>query len=338
MKKDNEPYDIKLNQNTLLCGFIGFIVYYIAFQAFYNDISEGTCYPYTDIHDALLNVSLNFTPIFIIFVTDVSIIFKLDRLRNIRWKLVIDFLLTNGAVTLVNFAFLAIMSGSQYCHINWAGTLFNNLILFFAIETVYYVIHFQNKTIEVEKQKQTVLRYQYNALKAQISPHFLFNSLSILSALVSRDIEKAREFIKWLSEVYRYIMAKQDMELVTLDEELSFMSSYVKILTLRYDDKFSVTVEGEENISHQHVPPYSLQLLIENITKHNTISSRLPMEVHIAIACDGIRISNPIHYRYSESPAHLGLHYLASIYKSYGIDFHTENNGKTFTVFMPYIP
>jgi len=320
-----------------LWGFLSFVVYYVVFQAFYNKIAAGTFYPYTELWQLPAHMALNFIPIFLIYVTDWAIIFKLNRIQDIRWKLLLDFVLANAGVVTIDFLFILALFGSEYDSVNWAGTFFSNFILFFAIEAVYYVVNFQRKAREAEQQAQTALRYRYTALKTQMTPHFLFNSLNMLSALVNFDGDKAKDFISWLSRVYHYTLAKQDTELATLEEELDFMSSYVNILSLRYKGKFSVNVTGLEHVSNQMLPPYTLQLLIENITKHNTISARQPMHVRVEIGPEGMRVSNPVNYRKSESPSHLGLRYLSELYASYGEDFRTEKDDETFTAIIPYI-
>ncbi len=325
-------------RHPLLAGFLAFVAYYIVFQAFYNKISLGRFYSYSDFNELIFYGTLNFIPIFIIFVADVAIVFKLNRLKDIRWKIPLDFVLTNCAVVLTNLAYLLLLSIPIDGSLNWAGTIFNNFILFFVIESACYVIRYQRKSKEAEMQEQVALRYRYNALKAQISPHFLFNSLNILSALSEIDGRKEKEFIRWLAHVYHYILAKQDAELSSVDEELAFMDSYASILALRFKDKFSLTVEGRGSVSHKKLPPYTLQLLIENITKHNTISSRLPMEVCVVIGHDGVSVSNPIHPRVSESASHLGLRYLSELYTSFGLQFQTINDGSRFTAFAPFIP
>lgn len=337
-KRKSITSDYTSIRHPLLAGFLAFVAYYIVFQAFYNKIAEGEFYPYTDLYDFLLYGALNFFTILIIFIADVSIIFRYNRLNGILWKILVDFLLTNCAVIIVNTIHLLVFTIPFNGTLNWTGTIFNNFILFFVIESAYYIIRYQRKSKEAEMQEQVALRYRYNALKAQISPHFLFNSLNILSALSEIDGRKEKEFIRWLAHVYHYILAKQDAELASVDEELAFMDSYASILALRFKDKFSLTVEGRGSVSHKKLPPYTLQLLIENITKHNTISSRLPMEVNVVIGHDGVSVSNPIHPRVSESASHLGLRYLSELYASFGLQFQTINDGSRFTAFAPFIP
>lgn len=329
--------DLASIRHPWLWGFLAFVFYYIVFQAFYNKIATGTFYPYTELWQLPAHMALNFIPISLIYITDCMIIFKLNHINDIRCKMLLDFVFANIGVVIIDFLFIAALFGSEYDTVNWAGTFFSNFILFFAIEAVYYMVNFQRKVQEAELQKQTALRYRYTALKTQMTPHFLFNSLNMLSALVNFDGSKAKEFIRWLSQVYHYTLAKQDAELATLEEELDFMHSYVNILTLRYKGKFSVDVSGTEYVSNQLLPPYTLQLLIENITKHNTISARHPMHVNVKISREEMRVSNPINYRRSKSPSHLGLRYLTELYSSYDKDFRIENNGETFTAFIPYI-
>lgn len=337
MSHDNRHQESGSIRHPYVAGFVAFVGYYMVFQPFYNKIATGEFYPYAYFWQMLAHMGLNFIPIFMIFLADVAIIFRLNPIKDIRWKLPADFILANIAVFIIDLLFLLALFGTEYRTVNWAGTFFSNFIIFFAVEAVHYAVSFHRKAAEAERQKQIALRHRYAALKAQVTPHFLFNSLSILSALVNIDSGKAREFIGWLSRVYQYTLACQDSELSPLSEELSFMNSYVNILKVRYSGKFSVVVEGMEHVAGQLIPPYTLQLLIENITKHNTISAKHPMEVRVAISDEETRITNPINHRASTSPSHFGLRYLTELYRTYGKRFRIENDGKTFTAFIPYI-
>jgi LytS/YehU family sensor histidine kinase len=120
---------------------------------------------------------------------------------------------------------------------------------------------------------------QYEALKNQVNPHFLFNSLNALSSLIYENPGKAVEFINRLSDVYRYVLDSKDKEAVPLSEELTFVRSYLFLLKARFENN----LVAETNISEEkgYVPPMALQMLIENAVKHNEISDEHPLKISV---------------------------------------------------------
>jgi len=325
-------------------GFIAFVLFYLAFQAFYNQLVFGKFYPYDELWEMLVAVVLNFFPMLILLMANSLFVFRIVRIRNIQIKIVVDFICSIIIVVCFNLCFLLIFHGLTIGKLNWTGTIFCNFVIFLMVETLFYVDRFmrqqqemEKQRQEVEKKRQEVLKYQYDALKAQVNPHFLFNSLNILTALVDIDVRRAKDFVAWLSQVYRYILSKQNVELARLNEEMEFIRSYTSILAMRYHEKFRIDIQGEEYIGEQKLIPYTLQILVENITKHNVISARQPMTVRMTISKDGIEISNHICLRNSESVSHFGLRYLTTLYSAHGVEFHTENDGTTFTAYIPFI-
>ncbi len=135
------------------------------------------------------------------------------------------------------------------------------------------------KTAQLEKEN---LVSQFSALKSQVNPHFLFNSLSILSSLVKRDPELSERFIEQLSTAYRYILEQKDSPLVALQTELEFLQSYTFLLRTRFEHKFEVEITVEANTRQQaQIAPLTLQLLVENAVKHNRMSEKEPLVVYI---------------------------------------------------------
>ena len=138
----------------------------------------------------------------------------------------------------------------------------------------------QVSLIENERLKQQNLQTELAALKNQIDPHFLFNSLNSLTCLL-RDNEEATQFVKKLSFMYRYILQSGDRDLVTVKEELKFLESYSYLIKTRYRDRFTVDIEIDEKYLEREIPPLALQLLVENAVKHNEISETNPLTVKI---------------------------------------------------------
>jgi LytS/YehU family sensor histidine kinase len=126
-------------------------------------------------------------------------------------------------------------------------------------------------------QKETI-KSQYESLRNQVNPHFLFNSLNALTNLVYEDQDKAAKFIKQLSDVYRYVLDTRDRELVSLDEELKFLNSYLFLQQIRFGKKLKVDINLSGDLK---VAPLVLQMLIENAIKHNVISDDDPLTIRL---------------------------------------------------------
>jgi sensor histidine kinase YesM len=151
------------------------------------------------------------------------------------------------------------------------GTLLTNSILFFK--------NWKEAAVQQEKLKREQLVLQYEALKSQVNPHFLFNNLNSLTSLISTNPEKAIDFVKKLSEVYRYVLDQKDRELVDLETELKFLESYVFLQKIRFGNNLEVKVDADAG--NFKVIPLSVQMLVENAIKHNEISDKNPLKIRI---------------------------------------------------------
>ncbi len=318
------------------------LLYCVPFQLFYNLLKYDTAIPYETWASFFQSTVYNFVPILVIALLNYFTIFygfrKKNFTKNFALKLVLDFLISFCILVIVNWLFL--FFGKMIIpeiKVDFVGTVLNNVLIFFGIETIYYITSTKRFLQKIAFEKRKVLQYQYDALKAQINPHFLFNSLNILYALVSIDVEKSKEFILALSSMYRYIMEKQNKRTIKLKEEFEFLDAYVSVLEMRFHNQFSVEFTGRELVKNEKIIPYTLQLLIENVTKHNIISTLYPMIISISVEKEFVSVSNPIHKKESESSSGIGLHYISEQYKIYGADFLIEDNGSVFIAKIPYI-
>ena len=122
---------------------------------------------------------------------------------------------------------------------------------------------------------------QFETLKNQLDPHFLFNSLNVLSALIDENPDQAQRFTSSMSKIYRYVLDEKDKELVTVEEELDFAKTYCELLKTRFEDSVNFEFNVDENVQKQFVVPLSLQLLLENAIKHNYATSSKPLHIRI---------------------------------------------------------
>ncbi len=168
-------------------------------------------------------------------------------------------------------------------------TLFKGIFIFVSVVLFGQLYHLlykqQNMVLENEKLKTESLQNRFEALSAQISPHFFFNSLNSLSGLVRENQnKKALKFINEISNLFRYILKGNWQELVTLKEEIFFLKAYQYLLHIKYDDKLKFDIEIDEELETKvKLPALSLQPLVENIIKHNIISEEYLMTIKVYI-------------------------------------------------------
>ncbi len=180
---------------------------------------------------------------------------------------------------------------------------------------------------------------QFESLKAQVNPHFLFNSLNVLSSLIHIDQEKAARFVRQLSKVYRYVLEHKDRDTISLKEELPFIESYVFLLDTRFDQNLKVEIELPEEAREKHVAPMVIQLLLENAIKHNIVSRSRPLTIHIAVEGDDLVVRNNLQRKSStEVSSRTGLENIRKRYeyltnRKVGI---AEDDGH-FTVRIPLL-
>ena len=158
--------------------------------------------------------------------------------------------------------------------------------------------------LRAERLEKEAVRSQFDALKNQLSPHFLFNSLSILTSLIHEDVALSEEFIKQLSKAYRYLLEQRDQDLVPLKTELDFIAAYTFLLQIRFENKFEVVIDVPQSVRDQfQIAPLSLQLVVENAVKHNRMSVRERLQVRIYAANDFLIIENPLQPRDQPEPS-----------------------------------
>lgn len=195
------------------------------------------------------------------------------------------------------------------------------------------------REIEISRLRSESLQSRCDALANQINPHFFFNSLNSLAALVRRGDERVTlDFIDKLSDVFRYILQSDRKGLVTLDEELAFVDSFKYMMEVRFANKLRFSIEVEPADRNRLLPVLSLLPLIDNIVVHNTIDSEHLMAVSIRMnEKKELTISNPVYPKLMPSRTNgTGLQNLKNRFRLLcGKEVRVENTGKQFTVFLP---
>jgi two-component system LytT family sensor kinase len=172
------------------------------------------------------------------------------------------------------------------------------LSTFYLLANSQAFLHMRASRSRAEQLETEKLQAQLAALKQQVNPHFLFNSLSILSSLVHVDAELSEQFIEQLARAYRYTLEQQDHDLVPLATEVDFIQAYTFLLKIRFEDKLDVQLDLPEaaRVRYQ-VAPLTLQLLVENAVKHNQMSAEQPLRVSIGLEGNELVVRNTLQRR-----------------------------------------
>jgi len=212
-----------------------------------------------------------------------------------------------------------------------------SFIVYLSTLSFVVVIHNQQTLLENQRLLAENIRNRYEALKNQLNPHFLFNSLNTLDGLIGFDDDKAHDYLQNLSSMFRYTI--QNKEITTLKDELHFVESYAHLMNIRYGDSLNIQYAVDEKYNLYHVMPISLQLLIENAIKHNVINDKHPLTIHIETTeKDTIKVSNTIQPKINpEAGEGIGLSNLVERYRLlFGMDVLITQNG-IFAVEIPLI-
>lgn len=167
--------------------------------------------------------------------------------------------------------------------------LLTNVVVAFAL---YLLNKWSTSNIEAEQFEKQRAQLNLDLLRNQINPHFLFNNLNTLSALIHQDADKASQFLRQLSEVYRNILAYKNRELVSVNEELTFFNEYRKLLETRFSGMLFFNIQIDNDLLEQKIIPLTLQLLIENAIKHNVVSVKRPLTINVTGKNKQITVSN----------------------------------------------
>ncbi len=209
-------------------------------------------------------------------------------------------------------------------NINWNIIWESTLIILIAVvfithvyETVFLVKETESEMVKNEQLERAKAEAELEALKNQIDPHFIFNSLNTLSHLIEEKPAKAKQFNDSLADVYRYILQNKARDLVLLKEEFIFIQNYFSLLKIRFDEAVQMNIVIDEKIMESYlIPPISLQILVENAIKHNEFSEAKPLLISIQLANDQLLIHNAIRKKKLRKPSSkIGLQNLQERYK-----------------------
>ncbi|HTF81159.1 MAG TPA: histidine kinase [Cytophagales bacterium] len=165
-------------------------------------------------------------------------------------------------------------------------------MVYVVYECMFFFDNWKKAILYNEELKKEHTIAQYESLKNQINPHFLFNSLNTLAAIIPQDPDQAVDFVQKLSNSYRYLLKMKERELVTLDDELEFVHSYIFLIKSRYGNNIQISIDDQAERREVLLPPVSLQMLLENCIKHNVITKEKPLYIQISVESDQVRVVN----------------------------------------------
>ena len=226
---------------------------------------------------------------------------QLYKIKRLSFRLPVRFCITIFVTWVLSFALLS----------SWNNWLANNMydynqifvsqviMTFISIQigSIYEIVYLskerESDLVKMERSEKLKAQAMLDALKSQIDPHFIFNSLNTLSFLIGFNPQKAKLFNDTLAKVYRYILINKEKDLIPLNDEIEFASNYYYLLKIRYHNGLNMVIKmddisGETNF----LPPLSLQTLIENAIKHNHFSEKLPLQINITISTNEVRVTN----------------------------------------------
>lgn len=226
---------------------------------------------------------------------------QINRIKRIYFRIPARYLVTILISWNLSYFFLTLwnylLQHQQYPYHTLMISQVIMTIISIQISSIYEIVYLnkerESDLVKVERSEKLKVQAQLDALKSQIDPHFIFNSLNTLSYLISSDQGKAKLFNDTLAKVYRYILINKEKDLIQLNEEVEFASNYFYLLKIRYQTGLFMTIKMNNLlVSDYLIPPLSLQTLIENAIKHNHFSETKELTINIEISPKHILVSN----------------------------------------------
>lgn len=231
--------------------------------------------------------------------------------------------------------------------INWDVLRLTVIIILVAVfflvnlyEIVFLVRDAANDRVNQEQLERAKAEAELGALKSQVDPHFIFNSLNTLSHLIETHPGKALQFNNHLADVYRYILHNKSRDLVMLHEEIAFLEDYFSLLAIRFEHAVELYNTIDASLYDQYmIPPISLQLLAENAIKHNDFSNTAPMRIKLGLSGDMLVVSNPVNPKQRhKASSKIGLHNLNERYRLVtGKEIRVNATRQRFDVQLPVL-
>lgn len=345
MKLNVDKYKLAV---IVISVVVAFLTHFPEMISLFDHSGQDNLFPGMRLADVANEVFFTFVSLLILFTLN-TLLFGFNRATaRITWlKMILSFVMTWVMSNLLGQGFVFLHHHFDIPAIDAMVHHYLHPLRDFIITCIVtgscYMIHLIRKSQQVLIENQQLrtenLVNQYEALKNQLNPHMLFNSLNTLRSLIRETPDKAQDYLQELSRVLRYTLQENECQSVTLQEEMEFVDAYLFLLKMRYEDNLSFDIRIEERTMLCQLPPMSVQLLVENAVKHNEISNRHPLTIRIYSEGKRLTVDNPIQRKLTAgSGMRIGLSNLAKRYRllfKEEIEVREDNN--TFTVTIPLI-
>ncbi|PKW30324.1 sensor histidine kinase [Flavobacterium lindanitolerans] len=265
------------------------------------------------VSDILINSSITFLFSLFIWFYNIYSLPKFTSKDNtksfLNWKLFLSVILGIVIMVILVIAHQELFQVSKMdapIMFELRGVLIN-LIVYMFLHLLFQNYQTQQMGVELERTISVNLGAQYELLKQQVNPHFLFNSLNTLKSMVEMQDPQSTEFILKLSDFYRFTLESRKLDLIPLREELQILESYTYLLKARFEEGFIMINEIETKYHDAAIPPFTLQLLIENCIKHNIVSLEKPLEIKLYNEGDFLVVQNQIQLKRGVLSTGVGL-------------------------------
>lgn len=267
-------------------------------------------------------------------------------LARFLWGIITTILFSSSVVALWHYVFFVLFMGNS--HAWYAQVFVSNVVIALIITSIIslflhaaeFLKGWREAALKAERLQHMQVKSRLQSLKDQLNPHFLFNSLHVLTALVHKDADLAEQFINKLADIYRYVLEQSQMELVPLSEELAFIEKYLELLRYRFGDNLHVSWNPPD-AQGLYVPPLSLQLLVENVVKHNIISQKKPLTISVLSDKEGyLTIENNFQEKRTKTASTgIGMDHIRSLYAYLSNkEVIVDNDGHQYKVHIPLLP
>ncbi len=223
----------------------------------------------------------------------------------------------------------------------WKRTWFLGLLALTLAAFIFFFIRLrENQLRKMENLEKEKAIYQYETLKSQVNPHFLFNSLNtLISVIETESREEASHFAQQLSDFFRSTLSLRERDFITLKEEMDMAQAFIQILVKRFGNRIKINTETEKTALEKKILPMALQMLIENALKHNAATSEQPLKINIRSEEGCVLVTNNINPKKNpEVSTQTGLQNIINRYRHYGReDVEVINDGKVFKVKLPLL-
>lgn len=338
-------YFLKELLNAFLLGLVIFIVYsivlYISGNPWYGD-DVLTFFAHNQVH----SITLYMVNLFVFITYKSRFANNFWTFSNVSLGLFLSVMASFVTVfSLRLFYALAVYNRTleDFLGAERLDFYYITLVIAFIASSGYYAIVFWKEKQENKVNESRLIAgtasAQFDALKNQLDPHFLFNSLNVLASLIEENPVQAQKFTTSLSKVYRYVLEQKSKELVPLDEELAFARTYMNLIKMRFEDSIEIQVPDKASNPDFKVVPLSLQLLLENAVKHNQVTPSKKLHIEIAEAGNRLIVKNNIQAKQVvKKSSGVGL---LNIRKRYHLltdsEVRIEDDGQQFKVGIPIL-